>query len=360
MNGSKSGRTAVRLLTILLVFTFAAAASPLPVAAVPADLAAKRAEAERIAEQVRELDEKVEIVIERYNQANEALDRTEGAVAKTRADLDRARARLKARQIALSKRVRGIYRNGDVTFVEFMLSTSSFLDFLQQLDMLVRIGVHDAKIVSDIKVTKKAILRRQADLAVQLKERKAVAARVAADKSHIEGRLAERDQMLSSVKDEIAAMRRREAVEQARLARVAEARIAAGDFGGGGGDVRPPDTNDVKELLAVARAQLGDPYRYGASGPDAFDCSGFTMYCYSQIGIGLSHHSGSQISEGPRVDRAHLMAGDLVFFGSPIHHVGLYVGGGQYIHAPNTGDVVKYSSLDSRGDFAGACRPLAR
>jgi cell wall-associated NlpC family hydrolase len=360
MKGSKSRRAAARLFSIILAFTFAAAAHPLPVHAVPADLADKRAQAERIAEQVRELDEQVEIVIERYNQAGEALDRTEGAVSQTRVDLDRAKSRLKARQTALSKRVRGIYRNGDVTFVQFMLSSSSFVDFVQQLDMLVRIGVHDAKIVSDIKVTKRAIQKRQADLAVQLKERKAVAAQVASDKSHIEGRLAEREKMLSTVKDEIAEMKRREAVEQARLAREADARIASGDFGSGGGDVRPPDTNDVKELLAVARAQLGDPYQYGASGPDAFDCSGFTMYCYSQIGISLSHHSGSQISEGPRVDRAHLMAGDLVFFGSPIHHVGLYVGGGQFIHAPHSGDVVSYRSLDSRSDFAGACRPLAR
>jgi cell wall-associated NlpC family hydrolase len=351
----------VRLLSIILALTFAAAAGPLPVYAVPADLADRRAEAERIAEQVRELDEQVEIVIERYNQASEALDRTEGAVSQTRVDLDRAKARLKARQTALSKRVRGIYRNGDVTFVQFMLSSSSFVDFVQQLDMLVRIGVHDARIVSDIKVTKKAIQKRQADLAVQLKERKAVAARVAADKSHIEGRLAEREKMLSSVKEEIAEMKRREAVEQTRLAREADARIASGDFGSGGGDVRPPDTNDVKELLAVAVAQLGDPYQWAGEGPDSFDCSGFTMYCYGQIGIGLPHSSSAQIGYGPRVDRAHLMAGDLVFFGrSGIHHVGLYVGGGQFIHAPYSGAVVSYRSLDSRSDFAGACRPLAR
>ena len=105
-------------------------------------------------------------------------------------------------------------------------------------------------------------------------------------------------------------------------------------------------------------SKLGSPYRWAAAGPDAFDCSGFTMWCYAQIGVSLPHSSAAQIGVGQRVSRANLAPGDLVFFGSGrIHHVGIYIGGGQFIHSPNTGDVVKVSSLDARSDYVGACRP---
>ncbi|MDH4139710.1 MAG: NlpC/P60 family protein [Coriobacteriia bacterium] len=101
---------------------------------------------------------------------------------------------------------------------------------------------------------------------------------------------------------------------------------------------------------------LGAPYRWGASGPNAFDCSGFTMFVYSQVGVSLPHSSRAQLGCGERVSRSDLQPGDLVFFGSPIHHVGIYVGGGNYIHAPHTGAVVRIDPL-SRGDYSGACRP---
>lgn len=101
---------------------------------------------------------------------------------------------------------------------------------------------------------------------------------------------------------------------------------------------------------------LGAPYRWAAAGPNAFDCSGFTMFVYRQVGVSLPHSSRAQIGHGQRVSRGDLQPGDLVFFGSPIHHVGIYVGGGNYIHAPRTGDVVKISSMNRSG-YAGACRP---
>jgi cell wall-associated NlpC family hydrolase len=80
------------------------------------------------------------------------------------------------------------------------------------------------------------------------------------------------------------------------------------------------------------------------------------MFVYRQVGVSLPHSSRAQIGYGERVSRSDLRPGDLVFFGSPIHHVGIYVGGGSYIHAPRTGDVVRISSMNRSG-YAGACRP---
>jgi cell wall-associated NlpC family hydrolase len=102
-------------------------------------------------------------------------------------------------------------------------------------------------------------------------------------------------------------------------------------------------------------ALSGRPYRWAASGPGSFDCSGFTMFVYAQVGVSLPHSSRAQISSGQRVSRASMQPGDLVFFGRPIHHVGIYVGDGMFIHSPRTGDVVSVDPLLS--DFSGACRP---
>ena len=118
--------------------------------------------------------------------------------------------------------------------------------------------------------------------------------------------------------------------------------------------------------VAIAERYLGVPYRWGGADPlTGFDCSGFTMYVYNQLGIDLTHYTGAQWYEGARVPPSELQPGDLVFFEpSPRgpQHEGIYIGDGQFIHAPHTGDVVKISSLDDPSywfGYVGAVRPSA-
>lgn len=108
----------------------------------------------------------------------------------------------------------------------------------------------------------------------------------------------------------------------------------------------------------IAKKYLGTPYVWGGSTPDGFDCSGLVQYVYKQMGYDISRTTYTQINEGKAVSKDNLKVGDLVFFGdgSSPHHVGIYTGNGQYIHAPSTGDIVKISNLNSRSDFAGARR----
>ena len=108
--------------------------------------------------------------------------------------------------------------------------------------------------------------------------------------------------------------------------------------------------------VSTAAAQIGKPYEWAAEGPDSFDCSGLTMFAWGKAGVSLPHSSGAQYASLPHVGRAQLRAGDLVFFGSPIHHVGIYEGGGVMINAPETGENVRRDSI-ARADYAGAARP---
>ena len=106
----------------------------------------------------------------------------------------------------------------------------------------------------------------------------------------------------------------------------------------------------------TALAQVGDPYVYGAGGPDAFDCSGLTSYAYRAAGISLPHSSRSQAQMGRSVSVSELEPGDLLFFYQPTSHVAMYIGNGQMVHASTYGVPVRTASIDSMGSFSGARR----
>lgn len=127
----------------------------------------------------------------------------------------------------------------------------------------------------------------------------------------------------------------------------------------GGSYVNGMGNSIGEQVVRNAQQYLGKPYRWGGSNPsESFDCSGLVQYVYKQVGIGLNRTTYDQVKQGTPVAKNQLQVGDAVFFGSPSapHHVGIYMGNGQYIHAPKTGDVIKVSSLNSRSDYATARR----
>jgi cell wall-associated NlpC family hydrolase len=129
------------------------------------------------------------------------------------------------------------------------------------------------------------------------------------------------------------------------------------------GTVLPAASGIGGKAVAIAAQYLGVPYRWGGANPlTGFDCSGLTMYVYGKLGISLGHYTGTQIQEGTPVPPSQLAPGDLVFFDASVFgtpgHEGMYIGGGMFIHAPHTGDVVRISSLASYADrYVGAVRP---
>lgn len=118
----------------------------------------------------------------------------------------------------------------------------------------------------------------------------------------------------------------------------------------------PAASGSAAAAVQFALAQVGKPYGWGGSGPNSYDCSGLTSSAWASAGVSLPHNSGMQYAATSRVSRAALRPGDLMFFGSPIHHVSMYIGNGQMVEAPRTGLTVRVVSIDRSG-YVGAGRP---
>ena len=317
--------------------------------------AQKMAQARVVKSQIDALDSQVSIATENYDSARLKHGLALGETRKAAARVAKADARIAQLQKHLRTRASGMYRSGPLGFLDVLFGARSFEQFARTWDILKQLNTEDAAAVIEMKVA-----RKEADAAgVELAAKERAAAKqvtiMASEKSNIVARLAQRKSSLVGLQSEIAAL---QAAEDARLAAAAASWASQQSSSDSGGSQQfPPPTRAARsEVVAIAKRYLGAPYVWGASGPNSFDCSGFTMFVYRQVGVNLPHSSGAQIGSGQRVSRADLQPGDLVFFGSPIHHVGIYVGGGMYINAPHTGDVVKISSVDRAG-YSGACRP---
>ncbi len=316
----------------------------------------KREQARQVKQQVDALDEKVEIAAEAYNEAREAHRKLTTEIEATRALIAEQAAVIDDLQSSLNVRAGSLYRTGRLSFIEVLLGARDFEQFAATWELLRDINERDAQAISALEKARAEAEAARERLAVQEAEAKKAVEQMAANKSAIESQLAERKRMLAGLEAEIA---RIEAAERARAEAAARAAVSrSSTFAFVPSQSFPPPTRAARgEVVAIAKRYLGAPYRWGASGPNSFDCSGFTMFVYRQVGVSLPHSSRAQFGVGEKVPRSALQPGDLVFFGSPIHHVGIYVGGGQYIHSPRTGDVVRIASLSARTNYVGAVRP---
>jgi peptidoglycan DL-endopeptidase CwlO len=211
-------------------------------------------------------------------------------------------------------------------------------DLLNRVDAVNRFSEQDARIVNEVRTFRTEIKQREIELTQARAEQKRIVAEQAAKRDAIKSQLAERRRLLGSIKSEIAKMQAAERAQQQRLQQAAETRISHSS------DTGANPVGHYSGVVAIAMRYLGVPYVWGGASPSGFDCSGLTMYVYAQVGVSLPHNAAMQYGYGSPVSRENLQPGDLVFFNA-LGHVGLYIGGGQFIHAPHTGDVVKISSL---------------
>jgi peptidoglycan DL-endopeptidase CwlO len=321
----------------------------------PASVASKQAQAQSVLTQIQSLDASMEHAIEAYNLANEHLDAIRHDLAQNRITLRIAQGNLKRAQRALASRAVAIYTGGETdSTLDVLVGSSSLAEVVDGLEAVDRVSDQDARVLRDVRTFRTQIQRRRAYLRNAKARQAELVAERADHKASIESQLAERQSMLSSIRSEIAEIRAAEQRRQAELARQAQARLAAPQPlipelasttpspESSALPAAPPATHGG--VVGIAMQYLGIPYVYGGSTPAGFDCSGFTMYVFAQVGVSLPHNAAAQYGVGTPVDRSQLQAGDLVFFNG-LGHVGIYIGGGSFIHSPHTGDVVKISSL---------------
>jgi cell wall-associated NlpC family hydrolase len=331
-------------------------------AADPVSVRSKQAEAQEVLAQIQAIDVEVARAAEAYNLATIKLDRIQRQQRANARLLVHARRNLGRAQRSLQERIVALYTSGDTTdsTLSVLLGAKSLDDLLNRLDTIDRVSHQDAEVLRQVEAFRTQVERQKKQLAQARTAQADVVAARAAYRSQVEGKLAARRQLLSGIRSEIARLQAAEAARQQRLEAEARARLrvqtaaatlAAHDDQAGLGISAETPTASVAPpsryggVVGIAMQYLGIPYQWGGASPAGFDCSGFVMYVYAQIGVSLPHNAAAQYAYGTPVSRSELEPGDLVFFNG-LGHDGIYIGSDQFIHSPHTGDVVKISSLN--------------
>jgi cell wall-associated NlpC family hydrolase len=353
-----------RQATIVLASLAAALLAATSATAEPPQIAAKRAEAQRVLNEIHDLDVQLEKASEAYNGATEQLLAIERERALNTRHFSIAKNNLTVAQQRLAARLRAIYTSDqESSTLAILLGSSSLTDFLNRIETVNSVASQDTAVIREVRTFKREVTIRAAQLRKAHARQEQVVAERAAAKQRIEGGLAERQRLVASIKGEIARLEAEERARQERLRIEAQRRLEAQLAAQRQAVIESRETNVVGAaavtpegvsvappsqyggVVGIAMQYLGTPYVWGGASPGGFDCSGLVAYVYAQVGVSLPHHAASIYNYGVPVSRDQLEPGDLVFFDG-LGHMGIYIGGGQFIHAPHTGDVVKISSMN--------------
>jgi cell wall-associated NlpC family hydrolase len=364
---------AARASVLILVMALACTSGALLASAAPSTPQIKAKQAEAVAAQraLDRLNDDMEMKVEEYNAVAEALEQTRGDIGRTRIELAAATTKLTESQDRLGERARAIYTSGGVDLLTVLIGTSSFEDFVTRLDLLNRITGSDADLVDEVSGYRDRVAASESSLVNREGEQVALRQEAEGKRLQVEALLKKQQTYVAGLNAEVTRLMKEEQERQRQIAEemarraAAEAaarRAAPREASGTPGAGHP-------EAVDIALRYIGVPYVWGGASPSGFDCSGLMHYVYMGLGIDLPRTSREQYRVGAFIPANQLSAlkpGDLVFFGydgdpERVHHVGMYVGSGNFVHAPGTGDHVKVSSLTeriaSRNDYVGAVRP---
>ncbi|MGH8776440.1 MAG: NlpC/P60 family protein [Jiangellaceae bacterium] len=308
---------------------------------------------EEVRTKVDDLNHKAEQAAERYNAATDELAEIQRRLEGAAANVERQQIRVNELTADMGGFAAASYRAGGIDPTLNALMASDPADFLAQASVVDAYANQQADQLAAVAVQRQRLEQDRLLADEELGRLEAVEADLAEQQAVVERHLADAQELLDGL----------EAEERAQLdaERAERARAAAADRAsrGGGSDESLPDvpaSGRAKIAVDFALAQLGEPYQWGAEGPGSWDCSGLTMMAWREAGVSLPRSSAAQIGVGTRVSKSQLQPGDLVFFYSPISHVGIYLGGGDIVHATHPGDVVSIDPL-AYMPFSGATRP---
>ncbi|MCX2184415.1 C40 family peptidase [Streptomyces sp. SKN60] len=363
---SAVGVTAAALASVTLLSGQSAQAAP----AAPAPAA--KPTVEEIKEKVDQLYREAGVATQEYDRAKEATDRQRRELAKVLDDVARRTDEINTSRRALGAYAAAQYRGGAVGPTATLIFADSPQDYFDQTHLMDRLSQQQREAVRTYESQRAAAAKQRQEATRSLAALTASQNKLRRTKQTVQGKLAEARTLLAKLTAEEKARlaeleRKREAEARRKAEEKAKAEAAAKEAAEEAArkeatptptaptpdptPTTPPPTGDssyatkAAEALAFARAQIGKPYVWGATGPESYDCSGLTQAAWRAAGVDLPRTTWDQVKVGTRIATADLLPGDLVFFYDDISHVGIYIGGGKMIHAPKPGAYVREESI---------------
>ena len=279
------------------------------------------------------LYKKAEQASERYNDAKLELERAQKRLGVLRADLDRQREKFEAVRREMAASVVSQYQGQALSTTTRVLLADDPDAFLDQVATVSGFNDQQSEMMADFAVQAQQLEMREAAAKRELDRIAKTKKTLGQEKAAIDEKAEEAEELLDRLEARAAPVSR----SSERLPNV-------------------PVSGRAGAAVSYALGQVGDAYVYGATGPSAFDCSGLTMMAWAQAGVSLPHSSSAQMGSGSPVSQSDLQPGDLVFYYSPVSHVGIYIGNGQIVHAANPSTGVQVSPVFSM-PYSGAVRP---
>ncbi|CAM2905228.1 C40 family peptidase [Hathewaya histolytica] len=332
---------------------------------------------------IQKLDREIENMMIKIQDANKRIDSTNEKITLAQLELSKAEDEMKREKSLFNKRAKNLYMNGKDNYIEIVLDSKGLHDFISRIENLRAIVEYDREITAQIKEKKAKINQRKEDLEIKRKESITLKNDLQKDLDILNTAKAEQEPLIKKAEEK---KKQYENIINTYESEIKKSKaqidmLMRNSRGGAALDVQyevPKSGPAAERAIAVARQFIGSWYVWGGARPQqkdtsgkwmvpkfrgdqsygGFDCSGLVQFAYGQVGINLSRTTFTQINEGMPVGKSQLQPGDLVFFGniSAPHHIGIYIGNGEYLHAPQTGDRIKISNLWSRGDFCAARR----
>ncbi|MFD7507601.1 NlpC/P60 family protein [Streptomyces sp. NPDC059850] len=298
--------------------------------------AAPKQDKKDVKEQVDKLYEEAEQATEKYNGAKEKQEKLEQQVGDLQDNVARGQEDLNKLRDGLGSMATAQYRTGGIDpSVQLILSSDpdTYLDKASTLD---QVSGKQAESLRKIADKQRTLKQQREEASTKLQDLADTRKALGDKKKQIQGKLTKARNLLNTLTEQ---ERAKLAEEERERANRASSRVDLGS------DV--PDSQRAAAALAAAKTKIGSPYVWGATGPSSFDCSGLTGWAYQQAGVQLPRISQDQANAGTQIGRGELKPGDLVMFYSDLHHIGLYAGNGQVLHAPKPGANVRFESMDN-------------